>query len=130
MRLLLDTNAWLFMINAPDRLGERLAATLRDPANELFLSVASVWEMVIQYSLGKLPLPVPPNEFVPPRLRRDRVRLLPVTAEQLFAVSALPYHHRDPFDRLLIGAAVTESLTLVTTDAALRAYGVPLITNR
>ncbi|MFA6110584.1 MAG: type II toxin-antitoxin system VapC family toxin [Candidatus Latescibacterota bacterium] len=127
MRLLLDTQVWLWTLVNPARIKAEVGDLLRDPENRLVLSAASSWEIAIKYRLGKLHLPEPPETFVLPRLRRDGIEALPIEHHHACAVATLPPHHGDPFDRLLIAVARTENLTLVTADLQLQAYDVPLI---
>ena len=127
MNLLLDTHVWLWMVAQPDRLRPSTRALLEAAENDLFLSAASSWEMAIKYARGNLPLPEGPESFVPPRLVRDAVRPLPITHPHALRVAALPPHHRDPFDRLLVAQALVEGMSLVTADQALEVYGVPLV---
>ncbi len=127
MRLLLDTQCWLWMQVNPDRFDERMTELLVDPANSLALSAASSWEIAIKYALGKLPLPAPPTRYVPDRLRNAGVDPLPVSHAHALAVAELPDHHRDPFDRLLVAQARMEGLTLVTADRMLGRYDVEIM---
>ena len=124
MRILLDTHVWLWMLVSPDRIGEEPRRALSDRGNELLLSAASSWEIAIKYRLGKLPLPEPPDQFIPPRLTRDGIVPLPVEHHHAVAVAALPDHHRDPFDRLLIAQARLEHLVLFTADRVFQQYPV------
>jgi PIN domain nuclease of toxin-antitoxin system len=100
---------------------------IRDPANEVYLSVASVWEAVIKYALGKLPLPEAPAEYLPRQREAHRIASLPLEEATLAHLARLPSLHRDPFDRILIAQALQHSLTLVTVDDAVRACPVPLL---
>jgi PIN domain nuclease of toxin-antitoxin system len=127
MRILLDTHAWLWCLEEPQRLNRTARNLVNDPDNQLFLSVASAWEMAIKYALGKLPLPAPPVEFIPSRLARDGVLGLPVNLSHALRVAALPHHHRDPFDRLLVAQAQVERLTLLTADPHFRMYDVEVV---
>ena len=127
MRLLLDTHVWLWTLVSPSRLSAEALAELGDPDNELYLSAASTWEIAIKYGLGKLPLPEPPRQFVPPRLDRDGVIALPVEHAHTLAVAELPPHHDDPFDRLLIAQAQLERMTLVSADPFVARYEVDLL---
>lgn len=122
MRILLDTHVWLWMLESPKRMRASARRELVDRGNELYLSAASCWEIAIKYRLGKLPLPAPPEEFVPPRMARDEVLPLPVEPHHALRVGALPDHHRDPFDRLLIAQALVEQLTFYTADEQLLKY--------
>ncbi len=124
MRLLLDTHVWLWLQTEPDRLGPTTLGMLADTGNELLLSAASSWEIAIKYGLGKLALPEPPTVYVPERMRRSGVGALPVSHPHTLAVAALPPHHRDPFDRLLVAQANLENLTFVTADPAFGRYDV------
>lgn len=127
MRLLLDTHIFLWYITADPKLPMALRDAIRDPANEVYLSVASVWEAVIKYGLGKLPLSVSPAEYLPHQREAHRITSLPVEEAALVHLAGLPALHRDPFDRLLIAQALQHGLVLVTLDEAIRAYAVPLL---
>ena len=124
---MLDTNVLLWLLWSDPRLRPEVVAALADPANLLYASVVSVWETAIKVRLGKLN--VPPNVigWMPGQLRESRISLLTITLEHAAGVETLPRHHRDPFDRLLIAQALVESLTLVTSDRRLAAYGVRLL---
>lgn len=125
-RLLLDTHVFLWLHTEPHRLGA-LRVRLEDPSTELLLSAASSWEMAIKWSLGKLPLPEPPERYVPDRMQRTGIDALPVTHTHALAVAGLPRLHNDPFDRLLVVQAIHERLPIVTVDPLLAAYQVETI---
>ena len=127
MRLPLDTHVFLWYISADPQLPAAFRNAIRDPANEVYLSVASVWEAVIKYALGKLPLPEAPAEYLPRQREAHRIATLPVEEAALAHLASLPPLHRDPFDRILIAQALQNGLTLVTVDDAVRAYPVPLL---
>lgn len=127
MRILLDTHCWLWMQVSPEKLSQEIREILKDPENELFLSAASSWEISIKWALGKLPLPLPPAEYVPSRMERQGVSGLPIQHRHTLQVASLPPHHRDPFDRLLIAQAQVEQLTLLTADSQLADYEVKLL---
>jgi PIN domain nuclease of toxin-antitoxin system len=110
------------MIESPQRMRASAREELADRSNELYLSAASCWEIAIKYRLGRLPLPAPPEEFVPRRIVRDGVLSLPVEHHHALRVATLPDHHRDPFDRLLIAQALVENLELYTADEQLLQY--------
>lgn len=122
MKVLLDTQCWLWMNAEPERFNDRALALIRDADNELFLSAASAWEIAIKYALGKLPLPVPPTEYVPTRMERADTKALPVTHAHALEVAGLPAHHRDPFDRLLVVQCQLERLRLLTADRQFEPY--------
>jgi len=100
---------------------------IRDRTNEVYLSVASEWEAVIKYALGKLPLPEPPATYLPRQREIHQIISLPVEEEAMTFLAALPPLHRDPFDRMLIAQTLQHSLTMLTVDDAVRAYSVPLL---
>jgi len=127
MKVLLDTHCWLWWIAEPQRLGVEAHAIFTDSANELLLSVASLWEISIKYGIGKLSLPEAPELFVPPRLRRDRITLLPIEPEHALRVCVLPTHHKDPFDRMLITQAQHQRLPIMTADPLFARYEISLI---
>ena len=127
MRILVDTECWLWMVADPERLSRRARAIVSADEHELFLSSASSWEISIKYGLGKLTLPAPPQEFVPTRMQLTRMLPLVVTHAHALRVAELPWHHCDPFDRLLVAQAQTESLSLLTADRQLRPYDVPMV---
>ena len=126
MKLLLDTHVLLWALSEPARLVDRVAAAIIDPENEVVVSAASAWEMAIKQSTGKLDLPGPAADWLPPEVARAGFDWIPVAPEEALAVGVLPQHHRDPFDRLLVAQA-SRGYVLVTHDEKLRAYGVPIL---
>ena len=127
MRLLLDTHVFLWYISADPKLPAAFRAAIQEPANEVFLSVASVWEAVIKYGLGKLPLPAPPEEYLPRQRESHRIASLPVEEGALLHLAKLPPLHRDPFDRILVAQALQHDLTILTVDDAVKAYPAKLL---
>lgn len=127
MRILIDTQAWLWMLAAPERLRPATRALLEDPSHELLLSAASIWEMAIKSGLGKLTLPGDPEAVVPDMMERSGVTPLPVHASHALRVASLPPHHRDPFDRLLVAQAQLEGVPVLTADRAFLAYDVEVL---
>lgn len=127
MRLLLDSHAFLWWVRDDPALTRRARAAIADTENECFLSHASVWEMAIKASLGKLKLPTTVERFVVVHCEANSFRLLPITLGHVASVEGLPFHHRDPFDRLLVAQARHESMTLVSHDPRLKAYGVVMV---
>jgi PIN domain nuclease of toxin-antitoxin system len=123
LKLLLDTHAALWWLSDDERFGQSAAKHLADETNQLLLSAAVIWEVAIKRSLGKLETP---PDFGPTLLGAGAIPL-PITLEHAAAVEALPWHHRDPFDRLLVAQAEIEGATLVSHDGALGAYGVELV---
>lgn len=127
MRLLLDTHVWLWMVSAPQRLTDGLREQLQDPSTEIYLSVSAVWEIAIKHAAGKLRYSGSPQTQVPIHIQRSGVTMLGITVEQVLQAAALPMHHRDPFDRLMLAQAADKNLTFATADDRLGAYGVPLL---
>jgi len=123
LRLLLDTHAALWWLSGDERFGEEAARQLTDDTNQVLLSAAVVWEVAIKRSLGKLHAPA---AFAQTLLGAGAYALA-VTLEHAGAVERLPWHHRDPFDRLLVAQATVEGAALVSHDAALRPYDVPIV---
>ena len=127
MRVLLDTHCWLWMQTEPERFSSQSLALVSDEANDLLFSAASSWEIAIKYALGTLPLPQPPAQYVPDRMRSSMVTPLPVRHEHALWVAGLPLHHRDPFDRLLVVQAQGEGVPLLTADRAIARYDVEVV---
>ena len=118
MRLLLDTGVLLWWLGNHRGLGATARAVIADPANIVFVSAVSIWEARIKQSLGKLDIP---KEFLA-AVRSEAFELLPISAEHADAVGALPDHHRDPFDRLLVAQAMVENLSIVSSDEMFPRY--------
>jgi len=127
VRVLLDTQAWLWMLAAPERLAPATRKLLTRSDNELLLSAASAWEIGIKHGLGKLRLPDAPERAVPELMARTGVVPLPVLHRHALRVATLPPKHRDPFDRLLVAQAQIEDLPILTPDRSLRLYDVKVI---
>ena len=123
MTLLLDTHVWLWMLAAPERLGEA-RAVLEDGERTLLLSAASSWEIAIKHQLGRLELPQPPERFVPDRLRLTGVTPIAIEHVHVLEAGRLPAHHRDPFDRVLVAQARHLGVPIVTADPVIRSYDV------
>jgi PIN domain nuclease of toxin-antitoxin system len=123
VRLLLDSNAFIWAITRPTELSSSALQAIQTPQNSRHVSIASLWEMTIKVSLGKLALPANYIDGV------DHIGavLLPTTTMHVKRVLALPFHHRDPFDRMLIAQVIEEGLTIVTRDPRIAAYGVPVL---
>lgn len=126
MRLLFDTHVFLWYITADPKLPASFRAAGQDPANEVYLSVASVWEAVIKYHLGKLPLPAPPADYLPRQRDAHGIASLPIDEGAMSHLASLPPIHRDPFDRLLVAQALQHGLMLATVDPDVSSYLVPL----
>ncbi|MCW6053619.1 type II toxin-antitoxin system VapC family toxin [Lyngbya sp. CCAP 1446/10] len=122
MKLLLDTQCWLWWFAQPERLNEEAIAHIADEMNELWFSVASIWEIGIKNAIGKLPLPEPIDSYISSRMVQLGVQYLEIRAPHALRAAALPLHHRDPFDRMLIAQAQIEDMTLVSADSMFKQY--------
>ena len=122
MRVLIDTHVWLWWLD-DSPLSEPVTIALRDPHTDVVVSAASVWEVSIKRALGKLDV----TAGLESELNDDGFSSLPITVTHASVAGALPLHHGDPFDRMLVAQAQVEDLTLVTRDPALQAYDVPIL---
>lgn len=127
MRLLLDTVTFLWVAEGDARLSAPAREAIANPANEVFLSAASAWEIAIKHGLGRLLLRLPPGEYVTEQRRRHRIEPLPIGEDAALQVGKLPDVHRDPFDRILVAQAIVGGLAIVTPDRLVRAYPVPAL---
>lgn len=127
MRILLDTHVFLWFISGDDRLPLPVKESIRHPENEVYLSVASVWEAVIKYQLGRLPLPEPPETYLPRQRERHQIASLTIDEASVAQLAELPPLHRDPFDRMLVAQAQQHGLTVATVDPLVQRYAVPVI---
>lgn len=127
MRLLLDTHVVLWSATEPARLAEPVRAAIEDGANEVLVSIVVAWEIALKQSIGKLDLPRPAEQWIPEVLRRTGFEVAELGLAAALRVRALPWHHRDPFDRFLIAQALEDGYTIVTHDAAFAPYGVPVL---
>lgn len=124
MKLLLDTCTFLWSIEGGASISEGARTALADPGNEVYLSSVSAWEIAAKHALGRLPLPEPPERYVPGQRRARGIEPLPLDEEAALHLSRLPMLHRDPFDRMLICQALVAGLTLVTPDPEVLRYPV------
>jgi PIN domain nuclease of toxin-antitoxin system len=127
MRAILDTNSFLWFISGNDQLSIKARDVIGDSNNQLLLSSASLWEIAIKVSLGRLELLQPFNLLIPQQLEENDITVLPIELSHLTNIIDLPFHHRDPFDRLIIAQALTEELPVITSDALFSYYPVNLI---
>ncbi|MEA2604345.1 MAG: hypothetical protein QOF89_5337 [Acidobacteriota bacterium] len=127
MRCLLDSQAFLWFIAGDARLSEQAFETISDIENEVLLSIASLWEISIKSSLGKLDLGQSFAELIQHQLVANEIAVLPIDFVHLVGLTGLPFHHRDPFDRLIIAQAMTEGIPVVSSDGAFRDYPVQVV---
>lgn len=124
MKLLLDTSAFLFWVDASSRLSKRARRAIEDPANACFVSLASAWELAIKVSIGKLSLAKPVGRFFVEHVSANAFDAIAIELEHVAAFETMPRHHGDPFDRLLVAQALAETLVIVSPDAVFAKYGV------
>ena len=122
MKFLLDTCTFLWVVGGARELPEHVASLIRPPENEIYLSAASAWEIAVKHSLGRLPLPSPPERFVPAQREAHGITMLAIDEESALHVSRLPALHRDPFDRMLASQAIVHGLTILTPDPLVSQY--------
>jgi len=127
VRLLLDTCTFLWYTSGSDGLSFAAKAALENPNNELFLSVASVWELALKYAKGKLALAEPPGTYVPSRRAKLGIAVLELREEAALYSTSLPFHHNDPFDRMLICQSIVHGLAILSPDPLLAQYPVRLL---
>jgi len=127
MKILVDTQVWLWMVHSPHRLARSAKRHILADRNERILSAASAWEIAIKYAIGKLPLPERPSEFVPRLLAVTRTYPMAIQHSHVLRVAELPLHHADPFDRLIISQAQIEGMPVLTADRQFEAYDVKII---
>ncbi len=124
MRLLLDTHAFLWWVDGGGRLSGPARRAIGDSSNACVVSIASGWEIAIKLSLGKLELTASLDRFLPEQLAANGFTALPIDLRHVARVATLPFHHRDPFDRLLAAQALEEHLAIVSADPVFRRYHI------
>jgi len=124
MKLLLGTCTFLWIVAGAPELSDHARRTFSAPDNEVYLSAVSAWEIAVKHSLGRLPLPTPPSEFVPEMRQRHGIAPLALSEEAALLLGKLPLNHRDPFDRMLICQATAEGMVLLTPDEQIVSYPV------
>ena len=124
MNLLLDTHSFIWFVEDNPSLSSHARILIEEPTNDVFLSIASLWEMAIKISLSKLDLSQPFDLFIPNQLLLNDITLLDITVGHTLRVATLPFHHRDPFDRLLIAQSQVEGMPVISIDSIFDAYGM------
>lgn len=127
MKILLDTHIFLWYISGDQRIPESMLGEIRQPENEVYLSVISLWEVIIKYQLGKIPLPETPEIYLPTQRQKHMIQSLDVNEACVKRLADLPAVHRDPFDRLLICQTIEHDMFLATVDRNIQAYSVNLL---
>ena len=124
MRLLLDTHTFIWYVTNSPKLNSTAQEVINDGNNKILLSIASVWEMAIKHSIGKLNFELPFMSFIESQMQQNSMELLNIKIEYLEIIANLPLHHRDPFDRLIIAQAMVEQIPIVGVDKAFDLYSV------
>ena len=125
--LLFDTHSFIWWADEPHKLSRAALAALEDENNRLFVSDANIWEMQIIVQLGKMKLKLPLEDLIKSQQQNNEIEILQITTERILALNGFPFHHKDPFDRLLIAQSKVENLTIVTLDPEFPPYGVKLL---
>ncbi|QEL21083.1 type II toxin-antitoxin system VapC family toxin [Limnoglobus roseus] len=129
MRVLLDTHTLIWAQDEPTKLGPVALSILQSPANQLLVSLVTLWELSIKIAIGKLKLSPPYRPWIDKAIADLNLTILPITLDHAEQQIGLPFHHRDPFDRLLAAQALVESIPLASADAVFDAYGVTRLWN-
>ena len=127
MKYLLDTHALIWFFSGNSKLSEKVRLLMENEEITKLISLTSVWEMGIKQSKGKLTLAVPLEQYIQDKLTLEDYEILPITLKQLAKITTLPFHHKDPFDRLLIAQAITEQIPLLSKDTAFEPYEIEVI---
>jgi len=127
MKVLLDTHVFIWLDTQPEKLSRTAMEICLDTDNQLYLSLASMWEMQIKVQLGKLKLKIPLAEMLNVQQQANGLNILNIALNHVYQLQVLPFHHNDPFDRLIIAQSVLENMTLISIDEKFKAYNVPLL---
>jgi len=127
MKLLLDTQAFIWWVNDSPNLSFKSRECIGNAHQRLFLSLASVWELAIKSSLGKIHFKQPLDLFLLDQLRLNSIRILDIRMQHVLQVKDLPFHHRDPFDRLIISQALLEKIPVISSDKTFDQYSITRI---
>ena len=122
MKYLLDTHVLLWIVEDNPQLSDKVKAIYLEEENEMILSIASVWEIAIKSSLNKLDIPGSLKEFVKKHIRGNNINILPIELSHLYQLEKLPFHHRDPFDRLIIAQGMMADIAVISKDKIFDAY--------
>jgi PIN domain nuclease of toxin-antitoxin system len=124
VKALLDTNAFLWFVEGQPRLSDSARGVIEDVSNDMLVSSGSLWEIAIKVSLGKLEMTEPFGDLIPRELRRHLMTVLPASLEHFARLVGLPFHHRDPFDRLFAAQALVEGVPIISPDSIFDTYGL------
>lgn len=127
MNVLLDTHIFLWFISGDPRLPDFMRENIQNPDHDVYLSVVSLWEVIVKYQLGKLALPYPPESYLPEQRAKHHIASLTLHETAVARLVTLPSIHRDPFDRMIICQALEHDLTLITVDSVMGRYPVKIL---
>ena len=127
MKVLLDTHVFLWAIREDERLSLRAREIFIAGRNELLLSVASIWEILLKVQVGKIRFEEPAVGYLKRQILKNNIRMLPILIDHVARLESLPLHHRDPFDRILVAQCMEGSLSLLSADPLMKRYSVPVI---
>jgi len=127
MKLLIDTHIFLWLRNAPEKIPTTIQQAYQDVNNEVFLSIVSVWEMQIKHQLNKLTLDFSLDQLIAQQQLENDLQLLSIEVNHIYALSQLPFHHSDPFDRLIIAQSQCEDMRLISADKVFQKYDINLM---
>ncbi|GAB4580802.1 MAG: type II toxin-antitoxin system VapC family toxin [Anaerolineales bacterium] len=124
MNFLLDTHTFLWFIGGQTKLSRKVKELIEEPENQPYISIASLWEMAIKTSLGKVSLDQPLETLIPEQMSVNGIALMGLSFDHVVQVGKLPFHHGDPFDRMLIAQAMVEKMPIASVDGAFDDYGI------
>ena len=124
MNILLDTCSFLWLVSDSPELSPTARHLFEDPSNDVYLSVASAWEIIVKHNLGKLPLTEPPHDFIKNNRIRHRIESLPLDEAAVLQLSRLPEYHKDPFDRIIVCQAIAAGMAILTPDTHISRYPI------
>jgi len=128
MKMLLDTCSFLWLVTEDKKLlNSKTIDAFLDKGNEIYFSIVSAWEISIKSSIGKLILSLPVHEFLQKQIVVNELSVLPIGLRHVTKVADLPFHHKDPFDRLLIAQAITEDMSIISSDPVFHHYSVKIV---
>lgn len=127
MKILLDTVVFLQIISGSSSLSKKSLDLFSDSHNDIYLSVISIWEIILKYKLGKLPLPESPDIMITDQARRHDISILPLDEQSVYRLLKIPLYHNDPFDRMLVCQALNHRMTILTPDKYIRKYKANVI---
>ena len=127
MKILLDTHAFIWLDSQPEKLSKKAIEVCQDTSNELYLSMASLWEMQIKVQLGKLKLNISLEEMLVLQQQENDLKVLNFSLAHIYQLQSLPFHHNDPFDRIIIAQSILENMTLISVDDKLKPYNIAVL---